>query len=150
MRYFPFITHATNLLSKYISLSCLCLIMYQSRIVPCHLCCPQQSLDGYENRFMLHNQKVVCWDLDEKGIALYYMHVFNSSKFCFVNNLWYCSECIIYYLGTLITGTKSTSIGDLLLPDRGRYGSQHHSCMRPLYHFFNFLTFFFIGVTAIG
>jgi hypothetical protein len=82
---------------------------------------------------MLHNQKDVYRDIDEKGIALDFMHLFDSSKFCFVNNLCYCSECIIHYPGTLITSTKRTSIGDLLLPDRGRYGSNlsiiFHSCM---------------------
>jgi hypothetical protein len=29
--------------------------------------------------------------------------------------------CILHYLGTLFNGTKSTSIEDQLLPDRGRY-----------------------------
>jgi hypothetical protein len=56
-------------------------------------------------------------------------------KFCSVDNLWYCFVCIIHYPGILFTGTKSTSIGDQLLADRGRYGSRHHSCMRPLNHF---------------
>jgi hypothetical protein len=42
----------------------------------------------------------------------------------------------MYYTlsGTLFTGTKSTSIGELMLPDRERYGSRHHSRMRPPYH----------------
>jgi hypothetical protein len=32
-------------------------------------------------------------------------------------------DCIIHYPGTLFIGTKSTSIRDLLLPNRGRYGT---------------------------
>jgi hypothetical protein len=48
-----------------------------------------------------------------------------------------CSECIflIDYLGILFTGTKSSFIEGLLLPDLGRYASRHHSCMRPLFCF---------------
>jgi hypothetical protein len=70
-----------------------------------------------------------------------------------------CSKCIflVDYPGTLFTGTKSSFIEDLLLPDIGRYGSQHHSCMRPLFLFFNLLTcilllfsFIGVGVSAVG
>jgi hypothetical protein len=86
---------------------------------------------------MMQYHKHVCWDLDERGNALDFMHVFDSSKFYFCDNLWYCSECIciIHYPGTLFTGTKSTSIRNLRLPKWGRYGTWHHSCMRPLYYF---------------
>jgi hypothetical protein len=82
------------------------------------------------------------------------MHVCYSSKFCFVDNLWFCSLRIIHYSRTLFTGTKSTSIGEQLLPDRGKYGTRHHSWMRPLsflYCLMCFLLLFsFIHVKANG
>jgi hypothetical protein len=44
---------------NYISLPYLFQIIFQSRIFPCHLCCPCQSLDRYKNRFMMQYQKHV-------------------------------------------------------------------------------------------
>jgi hypothetical protein len=81
------------------------------RIFRCHLCCPRQSLGGYKNWFMMQNQKHVCWDLDEKGNALDFMDVFDSSKFCFCDNLWYC---FVYEL-SIIQGHYSSILRALLL-----------------------------------
>jgi hypothetical protein len=124
-------TPATNLSIKYINLPCLCAInkLFLS------ITSSTSTLGGYKHQFLLQNQKHICWDLIEKGIALYFMHVCDCSKFCFVDNLWYSSVCIIHYPRTLLTGIKRNFIGDQLLPDQGRYGTWHHSCMQPLYHF---------------
>jgi hypothetical protein len=94
-----------------ISLPCLFQIIFQSWIFGCVLCCPCQSLGGYKNRFMMQNQKHACWDLDEKDNALEFMDVFDSSKFCFCDNLWYC---FVYEL-SIILGHYSSVLRALLL-----------------------------------
>jgi hypothetical protein len=42
---------------------------------------------------------------------------------------------IVYYSETLFIDSKSTYIGDQLLPNRERYDIRHHSCMRLFYRF---------------
>jgi hypothetical protein len=101
-----------------------------------------QCLGGYEIRFLLLNQKHVCLDPIEKGTTLDFVHICDFSKFCFIDNIWYCYVCIVHYTGILFISTKSTFIGDQLLADRGRNGSWHHSCMWHLNHFSIFNVFF--------
>jgi hypothetical protein len=90
----------------------------------------------------MQNQKHVCWDLDEKGNALDFMDVFNSSKFCFCDNLWYCFvyELSIIHehyspvLRTLLLGTS------YYLIEEGMLAVMIH--VRHLYIIFLFLNMF--------
>jgi hypothetical protein len=79
----------------------------QSRIFPCHVCvqlinlfpniCWPQSLDGYKNRFVLQHHKHIWWDIIDKGIAFFIIHVCVLLSYCFLTNLCYCSVLYIIY-----------------------------------------------------
>jgi hypothetical protein len=77
----------------------------ESRIFSCHVCvqltnffpniCWLQSLDGYKNRFMLQHHEHIWWDLIDKGIAFFIIHVCDILNYCFLENLCYCSVLYI-------------------------------------------------------
>jgi hypothetical protein len=123
----------------------------QSSIFSCPDCVKSSFNQGYFlTIYVVHDNLLVaikidsCCTIRNMSIETSMRKVLLSTSCIYYAYIWFLKVLfrwqslilfIMYYTlsRTLFTGTKSTFIRDLMLPDRERYSSRHHARMRPLY-----------------